>query len=406
MSRPYKRPFNPRGTYNYRSNVRQRYVPQGRDVSKPDNTVFLRGLGDLALQGISIPPAPQDNDGLDISETKYLGSYNWADRTTPTILVPGSPSRWLEKGPFRVDPDVGTIITDHNAYHMKEGALIPLFVAVDANEDADAFDWPAVDIVTDRNAFRKLLRWIDGDDKNAFRIDLQLVGKKTLLMTRWANEVTEPFRGYTYGLHYFNESTKKPHRESTGHHRIISYNWNGLNVVLRSTVDAFIPTSNSTNVDDIVDIFSSLDISQQTSSSAEQVKNLPLEVVHFGAKVPQESIVKIATISKTRESQLDWKEKGPQLFFSQISHFYVGLHDRGFFSEVRKHDFHYSTLPDQILQNMKKLRHALRSIQELALEKGQRGRLSLVCIDGVLKVYERLSDKSCLPDELLERFGH
>ncbi len=106
---------------------------------------------------------------------------------------------------------------------MKEMPLLPLFAAVDANEDADTFDWSAIDVVTDRNGLRRLLRWISGGTEKNFRIDLQLAGKKTMLMVRWEKEATSPFLGYTYGHNYFNGAAKKPHEESTSHHRIISY---------------------------------------------------------------------------------------------------------------------------------------------------------------------------------------
>ena len=124
---------------------------------------------------------------------------------------------------MRVPPDTGTNIIDHNSYHMKEMSLLPLFAAVDANEDADTFSWSAIDVVTDRNGLRRLLRWIAGDDTKAFRIDLQLAGKKTLLMIRWEKETTSSFLGYTYGNNYLNAAAKKPRDEITNHHRIISY---------------------------------------------------------------------------------------------------------------------------------------------------------------------------------------
>lgn len=177
-------------------------------------------------------------------------------------------------------------------------------------------------------------------------------------------------------------------------------------MVVRSAVDAFIPKKSSKpDIDDIISGLSSLDVSQPKTESAKQVANSSLSVIRFGTQLPQESIIEVATISKARESQLVWQEKGPQLYLSQIPHFYVGLHERGSFSEVRKHEFDYTTLPDQVLANMKKLPRVLVTIQNLVVKHGQRGRLSLVCVDGTLKVYERVSEKSCLPDEIMERFG-
>ena len=134
------------------------------------------------------------------------------------------PGRWYEREPFQVDRDTGICIVDQNTHRFGESPLLPLLVSVDENEDADTFDWPAVDFVTDRNALRKILRWAAAaEDTRDFRIDLQLAGKKTVLMTRWDNKTTEPFVGFTYGFNYFNQSTKKGHPECTGHHRVINY---------------------------------------------------------------------------------------------------------------------------------------------------------------------------------------
>ena len=146
----------------------------------------------------------------------------------------GSPAEWLERKAFRVEPDTGTNIIDRNGYHMKETPMLPLFAAVDANEDADTFDWPAVDIVTDRNALRHLFRWVSGNTTKSFRIDLQLAGKKTVLMGRWEKQITDEYPGYTYGSNYFSGVTKSAHPEAVAHHRIINY------VCSIHTLDGFI----------------------------------------------------------------------------------------------------------------------------------------------------------------------
>ena len=89
MPRPYSTSSSSRGTYNYRARGRQPYVPRGQDSAEPDNTVFLQGLKDTPLQSIPIPSDVQRAESLEITETTYLGSYNWTSRDTPTILVPG-----------------------------------------------------------------------------------------------------------------------------------------------------------------------------------------------------------------------------------------------------------------------------------------------------------------------------
>ncbi|KAK2465270.1 hypothetical protein APHAL10511_002624 [Amanita phalloides] len=384
----------------------KRRAPRERDASiQPDETDFLRELKPTPLETIAPPRPAQHDANVVISDTTYLGSYDWTARSIPTIVVPGMPGQWYDQKPFHVDRDTGICIVDQNTHRLKEAPLLPLVVAVDANEDADTFKWSNADYVTDRNALRKIMRWAGEGDVRDFRIDLQLAGKKTIMMCRWNNKTTEPFVGFTYGFNYFNKCTKRAHHEATGHHRIINYKMNGLNMVVRYTVDGFIPASNATSdVEDVAESLASLDISKKTVE-ATSVTGTSLHVIAFGTKVPQESIVEIATISKARENQLNWDEKAPQLFLSQTYNFYVGLHDRGFFTTVRKRDFNPSALSVKVRINLKKLRCALGIIQEVMVKYGQRGRVSLVCREGVLKVYERVSEETFLPDDYMQRFG-
>lgn len=103
---------------------------------------------------------------------------------------------------------------------------------------------------------------------------------------------------------------------------------NGLNMVVRYTVDGYLSGQAVSSVDDVADGIASLNVSKERAQ-ATPVKGTSLHVIPFGEIVPQESIIEIATISKAREDQLDWDEKTPQLFLSQTHHFYLGLHDRG-----------------------------------------------------------------------------
>jgi len=112
---------------------------------------------------------------------------------------------------------------------MGSNSLLPLIAAVDAHAEEEGnppLDWGSLDIVTDRNSLRKLLRWIGGaSDAREFRIDLQLAGEKTLLLNRWEKRTTEESSGYTFGHNFERVSTQHAEgcEESTGHHRIVQY---------------------------------------------------------------------------------------------------------------------------------------------------------------------------------------
>ena len=147
-------------------------------------------------------------------------------------------------------------MVDQNGFRMSTShasTLLPLLRAADvvAEDAADtSVDWPAVDVVTDRNNLRKLLRWIQHpwsdapraggragssnagtlpgvDPLKDFRIDIQLGGRNTLLLHRWekrTRELAEPPRSGC-GINFERESTRpaKGCDRSTGHHRIVTY---------------------------------------------------------------------------------------------------------------------------------------------------------------------------------------
>jgi hypothetical protein len=90
---------------------------------------------------------------------------------------------------------------------MSEYPLLPLFAAADAihdNNKKPPVDWPAVDVITDRNGLRKLLRWLnpsEGREVRDFRIDVELVGAKTIVLNRWEGRTREPpISGRAMGL--------------------------------------------------------------------------------------------------------------------------------------------------------------------------------------------------------------
>jgi hypothetical protein len=198
------------------------------------------------LQTISKPGVGPVDGKVEISNLEYVGSYNWTDSTSPTIIVPGkylagslwhllmnlrvvgSPREWLDKPmPYQVHADDGVSFCDQNGFRCPSAVLLPLFTAVERTAEADgkAFDWSSVDFVTDRNGLRKLLRWISGTASKDFRIDMQLAGERTILFNRWEKRTREQMDGNTYGFNFETASTRPTSgcEHSTGHHRIVRY---------------------------------------------------------------------------------------------------------------------------------------------------------------------------------------
>jgi hypothetical protein len=304
------------------------------------------------------------------------------------------------------------------------------------------FDWPSVDFVTDRNGLRKLLRWISGTASKDFRIDMQLAGDRTVLFNRWEVRTREQMSGYTYGFNFETASTRPASgcERSTGHHRIVRYvrysilcvcskadtlcsqDLNGLQMVVRFEVDAYIPSASTlkprpaqaaTTLDDLIGALSGVNLrTPNTESPAKSIVRgsagaTKITVVTGGAYVPQSAIIEMTTRATHRESEYDWKESYPQLFLSQTQHHFLAVHQRGHFVRVNKRKLQSSELDSVntlIQSDLKKLRRVLDIIKYIVIKHGEQGRLSLVCKGGVLKIFQRASQVSCLPEEMLGLF--
>ncbi|KAF9063294.1 hypothetical protein BDP27DRAFT_1335277 [Rhodocollybia butyracea] len=384
---------------------------------------ITEGLLPVPIQTFKIPRADTLvlTDPVKIRDLQYLGSYNWiGSKDQPTILVPGSPPEWRNiTTPFTVAADVGTSFADQNSHWFPSANLVPLIVAVntvqrsqsESGSSTKSFDWSSVDLVTDRNGLRKLLRWINGTAERDFRIDLQLAGN-TVIFSRWEKSTQAAMSGFTFGFN-FEEKTTNPAKDcegSTGHHRIVKYDLNGLKVVVRFEVDACLPpvVSSSTNrnrsstIDDLTLALSSTSISSKsgppvTFTSIPVGGALSLRVGEGGSVVPQTSLIELSTRSRKRLVDNRWKEDFPQLFLSQTPYHYLGAHDSGHFYEIQKRE-------KTCQSSFTKLRGVLGLIREVAIDHGEQGRLSLVCRGGKLELYGRRDDNSLLPESLIRLF--
>jgi hypothetical protein len=225
-------------------------------LSFPPEDDIKKGLDtSQVIETILTPAHPSALEDLPIENVEYVASYNWVDTEQPTIVVPGtsvlpssrleryhsqpsdsrhnagSPAVWTGRQvPFTLQPDSGSHFVDQNWARMSQYPLLPLFAAADAihdNNKKPPVDWPDVDVVTDRNGLRKLLRWLnpsEGREVRDFRIDVELVGAKTIVLNRWEGRTREPPIGKSFGF-AFEAATARaaPGCPSSGHHRTITY---------------------------------------------------------------------------------------------------------------------------------------------------------------------------------------
>jgi hypothetical protein len=186
-------------------------------------------------------------------------------------------------------------------------------------------------------------------------------------------------------------------------------------MVVRFEVDACIPPTARNNqatpkpsVDALADTLANVSLSSAPSTKVQTIEDdYGLRIRQAGSYVPQSNIVELATISTWRRAQYDWSEAYPQLFLSQTPHHFLAVHHKGRFNTVEKRKLGSPALKDAenaAQTRLWQLRQALDIIKDIVVERGKSGRLSLVCQEGEMKVYERSSDMSCLPDDILKKF--
>ncbi|KAI0120843.1 hypothetical protein F4776DRAFT_632098 [Hypoxylon sp. NC0597] len=258
-----------------------------------------------------------------ITNVRSLSSYNWVEASTPTIVVPGSPPLWSPpKDKLRVKKDSGIHYVNQNAARNPKSPLEPLFRALYITNPS--FDIRSIDVVTDRNNIRKLLSFVSPSTSprgyGEFTINVEII-KNTALFCRDATnsvEFVDSKRFIGYGHEFEKEFTIDRIKGNTGHHRIISYSFGGLNFIIRHETDAYLGTES----------YLSTPLSGPTEQQQVQSRS-KLAIRHAGEAVPLESTIEI----KTRASQkrIDISATAAQLWVSQTPKLIRAYHNQGVF---------------------------------------------------------------------------
>jgi len=194
-------------------------------------------------------------------------------------------------------------------------------------------------------------------------------------------------------------------------------------MVVRFEVDAWLPsdhpgpkaTRDSRAVDDdddeaLLGALSGLSIgtsSQSAAASPSPLTSDDLKIFRAGAQVSQSNLLEMTTRSEISAANFDWGDAYPQLYFSQTPHHYLAVHRSGTFFSIAKRKIGKNDLvaiESKAQTGFRKLRKLLGDIQTTVKEGGTSRRINLVCQDGVLKVHERNSKESFLPEDSLALF--
>ena len=144
-----------------------------------------------------------------------------------------------------------------------------------------------------------------------------------------------------------------------------------------------------------------------TLSSPSPLTSTDIKIFRGGTQVPQSNLLELTTRSEISAANFDWNDAYPQLYLSQTPNHYLAVHRTGtFFSIARRRigENDLVAIESRAQPGFKKLRKILGEIQTRVKKAGASGRISLVCEAGVLKVHERDSKESCLPEDSLALF--
>ncbi|SPO06075.1 uncharacterized protein DNG_08764 [Cephalotrichum gorgonifer] len=379
------------------------------------------------LNTIETPPKAS------ISDVAQLSSYNWIEAPTPTIVVPGSPSLWNPPPPRRLPKDTGLIYIAQNAGRHPDSPLEPLFRALYVSDPS--FDIRSTDIVSDRNNIRKLLSFVNpGSSRNGredFTINLEVV-ENTVIFCRAETKTHEfiaphEFRGY--GHEFEKAYTTDKIQDSTGHHRIISYRFGGLNLIIRHETDGYIgekvAPSNGLSEGKVIpsdDLASGKVVPSDGDSLSSAVTSLSLsdgsstppgpgpklDVEKRGQEIPLESTLEIKT--RVHYKPIPFADVATQLWVSQTPNLVRAYHHNGVFktpevedvtAEIKKWENHNQA-------HLRKLAGLISNILGVMKESGRSGNATCVLVYDASRdrlVVWKVDKRKMLPEDLYSKWA-
>ncbi|KAJ9160968.1 Isoprenoid biosynthetic process [Coniochaeta hoffmannii] len=232
-----------------------------------------------------------------ITGFRHLASYNWLEKPVSTIRVPGCPPLWAPPSvPPKLTADTGMVYIDQNAARNPRFPLEPLFRALYV-EERD-FQIGDIDLVTDRSNIRKLLRFVQGSSNDAFQIQVETAGSKTALFTRVEARPTDIIQGFRGYGHSFEKAYTKKQSGSTAHHRIVGYDFGGINCIVRHETDGYVDNRSPTGLtDNLSDALKGLSISELDNYANDSAATL---VETGGKAVDPSSTLEIKTRAASR----------------------------------------------------------------------------------------------------------
>ncbi|KAL4949891.1 hypothetical protein BDW69DRAFT_187879 [Aspergillus filifer] len=278
-----------------------------------------------------------------ITDCKLVGSYNWLNRKSPTILVPGEPPKWTPvSNPGKLPEDSGSYFRDQNGARYAEHVFQPPMEAI-LKQNAK-FDFTDIDIIACGSTLGNLRRFITEPDKS-FRIVVEAIGS-VVFFTRRENSPTQTIpdvRGYGHTFPEANTTWGSEVQGSESHQRILQYKFAGLSCLVRYEGDGHFPNVHQLSKDIGDSAVNSPDDLLMSFANAAvgpfaPIEKQPLDVQTGGETIPQSEMFDLKTRSNRKEYADVLRSELPRLWIAQIPNLIVAFHKWGVFNDIRVND--------------------------------------------------------------------
>jgi hypothetical protein len=229
-------------------------------------------------------------------------------------------------------------------------------------------DLSEIDLITRLYNLRKLFRFACGRDRDVFRIDIQLVGT-TFLMNRFGNDMTiangtqsDASCGHVFQEYATSCCPYLREMQATSHHRILRYNFMGLEIVVQHEVDAYVCNCHTDmNEEGETSCSDNNAVTVSTPSTSPDTDGSLRERRHGSPKhlLDAPCIAEIKT-RKARSQGLNNKDwLFSQLWFSHTHNMLLGYYEDRVFNKVTETAKDMSA---ELLQWQKKRKDAIRAV--------------------------------------------
>ena len=243
-----------------------------------------------------------------------------------------------------LEPDSGPRYVDQNADRNPVSPLAALIHAVHTGHPK--FDFTSINVLTDRRPIRKLYGFVAGD-RSSFEFGVTILGS-TALFTRMEKESRdEPnnqIREYRRAFETAYLKIPISAKGSTSHHRVVQYVFGGMNFLVRSAVDAYLPdqvgeSEPSSGVgkpgsEELTDFVKAMSL-DEPSSYFQSTITASVVVIPGGRQIPHAATAELSTRGKNSKWAADLcAKKMPDFWISQTANFieayYTYNQDTGF----------------------------------------------------------------------------